>query len=107
MAKKAVIITNIDKILFEKEMSQGKLAELTGLRPNTISEIVRDSRTVINKVHLARIADALDVDNIGQLLEIAYVEEEGGLVHNREGYIVLKPNAGTIERRAKRREDQQ
>lgn len=76
MGKKAVIITNIDTILFERGMTQGKLSELTGLRPSTISEIIRDSRTVINKKHLAIIAEALEITNIGELLEIAYVKEE-------------------------------
>ncbi|GBK62051.1 helix-turn-helix transcriptional regulator [Paenibacillus macerans] len=49
-------------------MTQLQLAEKAELRPSTISEIVRDSRTVINKEHLAKIADALEIDDISELI---------------------------------------
>ena len=92
MGKRAVIVTNIDTILFKKGITQGKLAEMTNLRPTTISEIVRGSRSVINKEHLARIADALEVSDISKLLEIAYVQDSEEYVRNKNGYIRVNRN---------------
>ena len=35
----------------------------------TISDIVRGTRTVINFEHLSKIAEALEIDNISQLID--------------------------------------
>ena len=58
------LVTKLGNVLKERGITQARLAEMTGLRPNTISEIVRDSRTTINKEHFAMIAEALDIDDI-------------------------------------------
>ncbi|MDU7472097.1 MAG: helix-turn-helix transcriptional regulator [Paenibacillus macerans] len=62
------VVSRVGEILKRRGMTQLQLAEKAELRPSTISEIVRDSRTVINKEHLAKIADALEVDDISELI---------------------------------------
>ena len=54
----------IKELLEEKGITQKKLAEISGVRESTISDIVRGTRTVINFEHLAKIATALDVSDI-------------------------------------------
>ncbi|MEC0330618.1 helix-turn-helix transcriptional regulator [Paenibacillus macerans] len=62
------VVSRVGEILKRRGMTQLQLAEKAELRPSTISEIVRDSRTVINKEHLAKIADALEIDDISELI---------------------------------------
>lgn len=73
MTKRAVIVVKLSNILDAKGMTQGTLSQLTGLRPSTISEIVRGSRTVLNKDHLAKIAEVLEIKDISQLIQIEYI----------------------------------
>jgi transcriptional regulator with XRE-family HTH domain len=63
----------VKELLNEKGITQKKLAELTGLRENTISDIVRNSRTAVNFEHLGKIATALDVDDIRKLINFEEV----------------------------------
>lgn len=52
-----------------KGLTQKKLAEISGIRESTISDIVRGSRTVINFEHLSKIAEALEVSDIRELID--------------------------------------
>ena len=56
--------------------TQGELAELTGIRQNTISELVRGHRERIQLDHLSRIAAALNIKDIRELIDL--VDEENG-----------------------------
>lgn len=58
----------LDQILKDSEMTQANLAKLTGIRPAAISEIVNNQRTTVNKDHLVKIANALDIVDIGDLM---------------------------------------
>lgn len=60
----------IKQLISEKEITQKHLAEMTGIRESTISDIVRGTRTVMNFEHIAKIADALDIDDIRDLIEL-------------------------------------
>ncbi|RIM32824.1 helix-turn-helix domain-containing protein, partial [Staphylococcus caprae] len=53
---KVVLELKLKKVLSEKNMTQKKLSELTGIRQSTISDIIRGSRTVLNFEHISRIA---------------------------------------------------
>jgi len=64
----------IKDLLADRGMSQSELAEITGLRRATISEMAQNSRTVINKVHLAKVMDALDVNDLAEILELVIEE---------------------------------
>ncbi|MNP63124.1 helix-turn-helix protein [compost metagenome] len=55
-------------------LTQKDLAKLTGIREATISDFARGSRTVINIDHLQRIANALNITDIRELIDL--VEKE-------------------------------
>ena len=59
----------VKELLEERNITQKKLAQISGIRESTISDIVRVTRTVINFEHLSKIAEALEIDNISQLID--------------------------------------
>lgn len=59
----------VKELLEERNITQKKLAQISGIRESTISYIVRGTRTVINFEHLSKIAEALEIDNISQLID--------------------------------------
>lgn len=59
----------VKELLEERNITQKKLAQISGIRESTISDIVRGTRTVINFEHLSKIAEALKIDNISQLID--------------------------------------
>lgn len=59
----------VKELLEERNITQKKLAQIFGIRESTISDIVRGTRTVINFEHLSKIAEALEIDNISQLID--------------------------------------
>lgn len=58
------------QILKDRGMTQKKLAELSGVREATINVIVRNAQTSINFVHLAKIMDALEIEDFNEILVI-------------------------------------
>ena len=60
----------VKELLEERNITQKKLAQISGIRESTISDIVRGTRTVINFEHLSKIAEALEIDNISQLIDL-------------------------------------
>lgn len=69
MEKKYVVKLKVKEELDKRELSQKKLAEMSGIRESTISDIVRGTRTVINFEHLSKIAEALKVTDIRELID--------------------------------------
>ena len=65
----------IKEAVESRNITQKELAEMTGIREATISEMAQNARTVINKVHLGKIMDALDITKLDEILEFT-VEEE-------------------------------
>ena len=59
----------VKELLEERNITQNKLAQISGIRESTLSDIVRGTRTVINFEHLSKIAEALEIDNISQLID--------------------------------------
>ena len=59
----------VKELLEERNITQKKLAQISGIRESTISDIVRGTRTVINFEHLSKIAEALEIHNISQLID--------------------------------------
>ena len=59
----------VKELLEERNITQKRLAQISGIRESTISDIVRGTRTVINFEHLSKIAEALEIDNISQLID--------------------------------------
>lgn len=69
MKKKYVVKLKVKEAIEERGITQKKLAEMSGIRESTVSDIVRGSRTVINFEHLSKIAEALEVNNIAELID--------------------------------------
>ena len=65
-----IIRVRVKEILMERHMTQKTLSEQTGLRPNTINAICKDTGTAINKTHLAKIAGALGIIRIDELITL-------------------------------------
>ena len=59
----------VKELLEERNITQKKLAQISGIRESTISDIVRGTRTVLNFEHLSKIAEALEIDNLSQLID--------------------------------------
>ncbi|WP_339216738.1 helix-turn-helix transcriptional regulator [Ornithinibacillus sp. FSL M8-0202] len=64
----------IDVVLKEelkrRNISQNQLAEMTNIRKAAISELINNQRRSINKEHLIKIAEALEITDITKLLVI-------------------------------------
>ncbi|MGC7567238.1 helix-turn-helix domain-containing protein [Staphylococcus epidermidis] len=56
-------------------MTQKGLAEITKIRESTISDIIRGNRTVLNFNHISRIASALEIEDIRELMEFIVIEK--------------------------------
>ena len=69
MKKKYVVKLKVKDALDKRELSQKRLAEMSGIRESTISDIVRGTRTVINFEHLSKIAEALEITDIRELID--------------------------------------
>ena len=69
MEKKFVVKLKVKEALESRKLSHKKLAEMSGIRESTISDIVRGTRTVINFEHLSKIAEALEVTDIRELID--------------------------------------
>lgn len=67
--KNYTVKLKVKELLEERNITQKKLAQISGIRESTISDIVRGTRTVINFEHLSKIAEALEIDNISQLID--------------------------------------
>lgn len=65
---KYTIKLKVKELLEDRNITQKKLAQMSGIRESTISDIVRGTRTVINFEHLSKIASALEVDDIRNLI---------------------------------------
>lgn len=72
MNKKYIVKLKIKETIEERGITQKKLAEMSGIRESTISDIVRGTRTVINFEHLSKIAEALEIDNITELIDFEH-----------------------------------
>lgn len=63
-----VISIRLKKILKERNMTQKELSELTGIREGTISSIARASKRSISYEYLVKIANALNITDINELM---------------------------------------
>lgn len=68
------IHSRLKQCLQERGITQKQLSEETGLREATISSICRDTLTSLNLKHIAKIAEALDVQDIREIIELRISE---------------------------------
>ena len=61
--------SNLGELLKTRGWDQKRLVEETGLNPRTISELVNDKTIRINKNALEKIADALNIEDISEIIQ--------------------------------------
>ena len=64
-----MIHLRINEILNERHMTQKELCEQSGLRPTTVSEMVRGIRSAVNLKHLDIIMETLDITDFNEILK--------------------------------------
>jgi putative transcriptional regulator len=70
------IKVKLRQILNERDIEQKQLAEMSGVSVRTISELCNNITKRYPKEALERIADALEIDDISELIEIAHEKSE-------------------------------
>ena len=60
---------HLSKLLGERRMSQKTLAELTGIRPNTISDWYNEMIISLKTEHIDKICEVLEC-SVGELIEV-------------------------------------
>ncbi|WP_440112463.1 helix-turn-helix domain-containing protein [Paenibacillus sp. QZ-Y1] len=60
----------LNEVMSERGLTQTQLAELSNVRQAAISEMSRNIREQINLKTLIKIADALEIDDISELIII-------------------------------------
>lgn len=71
----AVLKSNLGELLKQRGWDQKRLVDETGLNPRTISELVNNKTIRINKNALEKIAKALDIKDIGQIIQFSTDDE--------------------------------
>ena len=69
MKNEYVVKLKVREAIEKRGITQKKLAEMSGIRESTISDIVRGTRTVVNFEHLSKIAEALEISDITELID--------------------------------------
>ncbi|CAI8861031.1 MULTISPECIES: helix-turn-helix domain-containing protein [Bacillus cereus group] len=64
-----MIKLRLSDILRERDMKQKELAELSGLRESTVSDMVRGIRTSVNLDSLEKVMDCLDITDYNEMFE--------------------------------------
>lgn len=63
------VYLKLKEVLKERGITQKELAEMTGIRPTTISEMVNNQRSTINKEHLRKIIEVLEIEDIREIID--------------------------------------
>ncbi|TWG74405.1 DNA-binding Xre family transcriptional regulator [Bacillus subtilis J27] len=69
MAKKVVV--KIHNILENKNLSLRELSRLTDIRHAALSELANQKRKNINFQHIEKIADALNIEDIREIIDFS------------------------------------
>ncbi|MCY9764746.1 helix-turn-helix transcriptional regulator [Paenibacillus alvei] len=70
-----MLILKIDEIMKEKNLNTRKLSEMTGIRWNTVNDMVKNTAKHWVPENLEKIMDALDIEDISNLIERVNEEE--------------------------------
>jgi len=72
-----VLALKIRYQLNKRGMTQAELSHITGIRPNAVSMLARGYIERLNIDHIERIANALDITDINELVELVPESEAG------------------------------
>ncbi|MCY7485428.1 helix-turn-helix transcriptional regulator [Paenibacillus alvei] len=73
-----MLILKIEEIMKEKNLNTRKLSEMTGIRWNTVDDMVKNKSKQWSPENLEKIMDALEIKNISGLIERVNDEEPRG-----------------------------
>lgn len=76
MYKEKKIVININQLLNKNDISLRELGRLASIDISALSTLNRGLRKRIDLGHIKRIAEALDIDDINEILSIENVVEE-------------------------------
>ena len=68
---------NIDKLLKDRGLTQKELSDLTDVRQAAISNLRRGFVDRISIDHMERIASALDIDDINDIISLTPADDKG------------------------------
>lgn len=63
-----IIVCNLKQLLEERGLEQKQLSEMTKIREATISEMVRNKNKMFPRHVLEKIANALEIDDISEII---------------------------------------
>lgn len=75
MKKNKIVSIKLKEYLQKNHISQAQLAEQAGMRKNTVSEIVNNKKRGIKFDSIERIAKALNISDIREIID--FVDDEG------------------------------
>jgi putative transcriptional regulator len=64
------LTVKLKEVLNERGMSQVELAKKTGLTRTVISELATNRRTSINREHITKVLQALEITDLNEMFEI-------------------------------------
>jgi transcriptional regulator with XRE-family HTH domain len=88
--ERLVVELKLDVALQKRNMTQKELAELTGIRPAAISQIYRGFVDRLNLDHIGRIANALKIEDIRELVTLNFESEVWNMSTRKEQVEYLK-----------------
>jgi putative transcriptional regulator len=74
MAKK--IVLKIPELIKKHRISLRELSRLTDIRHAALSELANNKRKNINFSHIERIAEAFDIDDIREIIDLAETDDK-------------------------------
>jgi putative transcriptional regulator len=70
-----IVVVKIKELLIEKGMTLRELSRRSDIRHAALSELANQKRLNVHFQHLARIADALDIDDMDQIITFENIED--------------------------------
>lgn len=75
------VILKVNDVIKDRNMTQKDLAEVAGIRPNTVSMLARGYVERLSLSHIEDIANALNITDIRELIDL--IPEEEMIVFDR------------------------
>ncbi|MGD2278167.1 helix-turn-helix domain-containing protein [Bacillus wiedmannii] len=69
------VVNRLGEILKEREMSQGDLSRLTGIRVATINDFANMKKLNVNWLHVVPIMIALRITDLSEIVYVEFTEE--------------------------------
>lgn len=70
-----IVVVKLKELLIERGMTLRELSRRTDIRHAALSELANQKRINVHFHHLARIADALDIDDMNQIITFEKIQD--------------------------------